>query len=40
MEREFDNRLFDFWQIDNHYYTAKPIRGEVFDDEGIVEDKK
>ena len=38
-EREFDNRIVDFWQKSDYCCFVKPIPGEGNDDDGSMEDK-
>ena len=40
MEREYDTRVADYWQITDYYYIAKLIRDKGIDDDGIMENTK
>ena len=39
MEREYDNRVVDYWQTTDFYNVAELIRDERIDDDDIIEDK-
>ena len=40
IEREYNNRVVDFCQINIHHSIAKLLRDEGSDDEVVIEDKK